>query len=58
MEHEGMAPITVLGDHGYLLRTGISNQGDKQEDLKTRDRSYFFRVLQAILYDRGDLGYR
>lgn len=53
-----MVPITVLGDHGCLLRTGISNQGDKQEDLKTRDRSYFFLVLQAILYDRGDSGYR
>lgn len=58
MEHEGMVPITVLGDHGCLLRTGISSQDNKQEDLKTRDRSYFFRVLQAVPYDRGDVGYR
>ena len=53
-----MVPIIVLGNHGCLLRNSINNQDNKQEDLKMRDRSYLFWVLQAALYDRGDSGYQ
>lgn len=53
-----MVPMIVLGNHGCLLRKGINNQDNKQEDLKMRDRSYLFWVLQAALHDREDLGYQ